>query len=41
MIKGIRFVTMSVRDQNHALEFYAKRLGMSVLTDSPFDDTQR
>jgi catechol 2,3-dioxygenase-like lactoylglutathione lyase family enzyme len=41
MIKGIKFVTIPVRDQDRALEFYTKKLGMRVLTDSPFDDTQR
>jgi len=41
MIKGVKFVTIPVRDQDRALEFYTKKLGMRVLTDSPFDDTQR
>ena len=41
MIKGIKFVTIPVRDQDRALEFYTRKLGMKVLTDSPFDDTQR
>ena len=41
MIKGVKFVTIPVRDQNRALEFYTKKLGMRVLTDSPYDDTQR
>lgn len=41
MIKGVKFVTIPVRDQDRALEFYTKKLGMRVLTDSPFDDNQR
>ena len=41
MIKGIKFVNIPVRDQDRALEFYTKRLGMRVLTDSPYDDNQR
>jgi catechol 2,3-dioxygenase-like lactoylglutathione lyase family enzyme len=41
MIKGVKFVTIPVRDQNRALEFYTQKLGMRVITDSPYDDTQR
>ena len=41
MIKGIKFVSVPVTDQQRALEFYTKKLGMRVLTDQPFDDTQR
>jgi catechol 2,3-dioxygenase-like lactoylglutathione lyase family enzyme len=41
MIKAIKFVTIPVRDQDLALEFYTKTLGMRVITDSPFDGAQR
>ena len=41
MLKGVKFVTIAVRDQERALEFYTKKLGMRVITDSPFDGTQR
>src|SRR5205085_2119268 len=41
MIKGVKFVSIPVRDQDRALEFYTKKLGMRVITDSPFDGTQR
>lgn len=41
MIKGIKFVTIPVRDQSRALDFYTKKLGLRVITDSPFDGTQR
>ena len=41
VIKAIKFVTIAVRDQDRALEFYTKKLGMRVITDSPFDGTQR
>ena len=41
MIKGVKFVSIPVRDQDRALEFYTEKLGMRVITDSPFDDTQR
>ena len=41
MIKGIKFVGVPVRDQQRALEFYTTKLGFRVITDQPFDDTQR
>ena len=41
MIKGVKFVTIPVRDQDRALEFYTKKLGMRLITDSPYDDRQR
>jgi len=41
MIKGIKFTSIPVRDQDRALEFYTQKLGFRVLTDSPFDGTQR
>jgi catechol 2,3-dioxygenase-like lactoylglutathione lyase family enzyme len=40
MIKGVKFVSIPVSDQDRALEFYTKKLGMRVITDSPFG-TQR
>jgi predicted enzyme related to lactoylglutathione lyase len=41
MIKGVKFVTIPVRDQDRALEFYTQALGLKVMTDQPFDDRQR
>ena len=41
MIKAIKFASIPVRDQDKALEFYTKKLGMRVVTDSPFDANQR
>jgi len=41
MIKGIKFVGVPVRNQDRALEFYTKKLGFSITTDQPFNDTQR
>ena len=41
MIKFIKFVSIPVTDQARALDFYTKKLGMRVLTDQPFDATQR
>jgi predicted enzyme related to lactoylglutathione lyase len=41
MIKAVKFVSIPVVDQDRALEFYTKTLGFRVITDSPFDGTQR
>jgi predicted enzyme related to lactoylglutathione lyase len=41
MIKGIKFASVPVTDQNRALEFYTTKLGFKVVTDSPFDGKQR
>jgi catechol 2,3-dioxygenase-like lactoylglutathione lyase family enzyme len=41
MIKAVKFVSIAVRDQDKALEFYTEKLGFQVLTDQPFDDQQR
>ena len=41
MIKAVKFVSIPVRDQDRALEFYTKKLGLKVVTDAPFDEKQR
>jgi predicted enzyme related to lactoylglutathione lyase len=41
MIKGIKFASIPVRDQDRALEFYTTKLGFKVYTDQPFDGKQR
>ena len=41
MIKAIKFVGVPVSDQQRALEFYTEKLGFRVVTDQPFNDTQR
>jgi predicted enzyme related to lactoylglutathione lyase len=41
MIKGIKFASIPVTDQDRSLEFYTKKLGFRVLTDAPFDGNQR
>lgn len=41
MIKCIKFVSVPVTDQQRAVDFYTQKLGMRVLTDQPFSDTQR
>ena len=41
MIKAVKFVSIPVRNQDQALEFYTRKLGLKVVTDSPFDGKQR
>jgi catechol 2,3-dioxygenase-like lactoylglutathione lyase family enzyme len=41
MIKGIKFVNIPVTNQDKALAFYTEKLGFKIVTDQPFDDTQR
>lgn len=41
MIKGVKFVSIPVTDQDRALAFYTEKLGFRILTDQPFDDTKR
>jgi predicted enzyme related to lactoylglutathione lyase len=41
MIKAIKFASVPTRNQDAALEFYTKKLGFRVITDAPFDGTQR
>ena len=41
MIRGIKFVSVPVRDQDAALQFYTEKLGMRVETDQAFGPGQR
>jgi len=41
MIKSIKFTSISVRNQDAALDYYTQKLGFIVLTDQPFSDQQR
>jgi len=41
VIKAIKFVGIPVTDQDRALEFYTKSLGVRIITDQPYDDRQR
>ena len=41
MLKLITFVTVPVRDQQKALDFYTRKLGLTVLTDQPFGNGVR
>jgi len=41
MIKGIKFASVPVRNQDKSLEFYTTKLGFKVITDAPFNGAQR
>jgi catechol 2,3-dioxygenase-like lactoylglutathione lyase family enzyme len=41
MIRGIKIVSIPVRNQDAALEFYTAKLGFKVATDQPFGNGQR
>jgi catechol 2,3-dioxygenase-like lactoylglutathione lyase family enzyme len=41
MIKGVKFISIPVSDQDRALTFYTHKLGFRILTDRPFSDKQR
>ncbi len=41
MIRQIKFVSIPVKDQNRALDFYTEKLGFTIITDQPFDGKQR
>lgn len=41
MIKAVKFVSIPVKNQSQALEFYTNKLGFKILTDQPAGDGQR
>ena len=41
MIRGIKFVSVPVANQDVALAFFTEKLGFKVATDQPFDGKQR
>ena len=41
VIKGLKFASIPVTDQDRALDFYTKALGFTIMTDQEFDGTQR
>ena len=41
MIRGLKFVSIPVRNQDAALQFYTEKLGFRVTTDQEFSPTQR
>src|SRR5215467_11516880 len=41
MIRGVKFTSIPVIDQDRALAFYTEKLGFRLLTDQPYNDKQR
>ena len=41
MIRSIKFLSIPVRDQDRALEFYVDTLGFTLVTDQPMGPGQR
>lgn len=41
MIKSVKFVSIPVKDQDKALEFYTKGLGFNIATDQPMGPGQQ
>ena len=41
MIRGVKFASIPVTDQDRALAFYTEKLGFRLVTDQPFDEKQR
>ena len=41
MIRGVKFASIPVADQDRALAFYTEKLGFRLLTDQPFNHQQR
>jgi catechol 2,3-dioxygenase-like lactoylglutathione lyase family enzyme len=41
MIRGLKFISIPVKNQDAALKFYTEKLGFKVATDQPFDGEQR
>lgn len=41
MLKHIKLISIPVHDQNRALDFYTEKLGLTIITDQPFNGKQR
>jgi catechol 2,3-dioxygenase-like lactoylglutathione lyase family enzyme len=41
MIRGVKFASIPVADQDKAVNFYTEKLGFKLLTDQPFNEKQR
>ena len=41
MIRGIKFASIPVNDQDKAIAFYTDKLGFSLVADVPFGDGER
>jgi predicted enzyme related to lactoylglutathione lyase len=41
MVSHVKFVSIPTRDQDRALKFWTEQIGLRLLTDQPFDGSQR
>jgi catechol 2,3-dioxygenase-like lactoylglutathione lyase family enzyme len=41
MLRGIKFISIPVHNQDVSLKFYTEALGLKVVTDQPFTGAQR
>jgi predicted enzyme related to lactoylglutathione lyase len=41
MITHVKFISIPTRDQDRALAFWTEKVGLRLMTDQPFSDTQR
>jgi catechol 2,3-dioxygenase-like lactoylglutathione lyase family enzyme len=41
MIRGVKFASIPVANQDRALAFYTEKLGFRLITDQPFNEEQR
>jgi catechol 2,3-dioxygenase-like lactoylglutathione lyase family enzyme len=41
MIRGLKFVSIPVNNQDASLKFFTEKLGFKVATDQPFNEKQR
>jgi catechol 2,3-dioxygenase-like lactoylglutathione lyase family enzyme len=41
MIRGVKLVSIPVKDQDVSLKFYTEKLGFRIATDQPFNGKQR
>lgn len=41
MIRGVKIVSIPVKDQDASLKFYTEKMGFKVATDQPFGEGQR
>ena len=41
MIRGVKFASIPVQDQDKAVAFYTEKLGFRIVTDQPFNKEQR
>jgi len=41
MIRGMKFVSIPVRNQDASLKFFTEKLGFKIATDQPFTEKQR